>query len=582
MNLDALTIAALRQEVETRICPGRVQQVVQITAQRYGLEIYAQQQRNYLIFDAAPQQASFYLQSEKPRRGADSPTPIIQLLKKYLDGGILQTLEQPGLERLVNFNFSGPAGSLQVVMELIGTRSNLILLDEEKRVLALARPMLPQKNRRVLMPGRDYTLPPPQQHKLHPSQLTRTSLRTLLQDAPAGQPLSKVIPRQLLGFSPLLAGEALHRAYGRTNLTAADVDEVDSLLGALQALAAPLQTQIYQPHALRNDVGQITAVAPVTLTHRPEAEAVPSLSAALAETGSNEDAYAAARQPLQKQLDRAENRLQRRLVRLAQDAADLKDPEALKQKGDALLAYSFQVEARQTQLEVPWVDDELLVIELDPTLSASENAQRYYNRYQKARRAAEIIPQQRAQILLQLDYLEQLRLDLELADSRPEIEAVGAEIKAAGFERADGRARPEKAGQKKTRSRRGGKQPTRGTRPMKLQAPDGHPVWVGKNANQNAALLFDIANPNDIWLHARDIPGSHVIIPTASGPPSEATLQWAAELAAYYSRARQEAYVDVSYTLKKHVRPIKGGGPGQVTYRNEQVLRVSPAPPDKD
>jgi predicted ribosome quality control (RQC) complex YloA/Tae2 family protein len=208
-----------------------------------------------------------------------------------------------------------------------------------------------------------------------------------------------------------------------------------------------------------------------------------------------------------------------------------------------------------------------LKIALDPALSASENAQDYFGRYRKALRAADEIPAQLEKIRLDENYLEQLDQDLMMAENRPEIDAVAEELAVAGF-------RP--------LTRRGKRQKKNATHYLRLTAPDGATVWVGKNALQNAYLTFNRATADDLWLHARDVPGAHVIIPTAQGLPSEEDVFWAAAVAAYYSRARNDTSVEVDVTLKKYVRAIKGAAPGLVTYRNESTLRVAPEAPEME
>jgi predicted ribosome quality control (RQC) complex YloA/Tae2 family protein len=207
-------------------------------------------------------------------------------------------------------------------------------------------------------------------------------------------------------------------------------------------------------------------------------------------------------------------------------------------------------------------------IRLDPALSPSENAQQYFNRYRKAQRAAEEIPAQLKRVELGERYLEQLEQDLAMAENRPEIDVIAEALAEAGYYRS-----------KKERKKRQKSAPTRF---LRLTAPDGATVWVGKNAPQNAHLTFNRATADDLWLHARDVPGAHVIIPTAEGLPSEADVFWAAGIAAYYSRARHDTSVEVDVTPKKYVRAIKGAAPGLVTYRHESTLRVAPQAPDVD
>ncbi|MCB9075981.1 MAG: hypothetical protein H6631_00145, partial [Anaerolineaceae bacterium] len=138
------------------------------------------------------------------------------------------------------------------------------------------------------------------------------------------------------------------------------------------------------------------------------------------------------------------------------------------------------------------------------------------------------------------------------------------------------------AGYYRARASRKKQQKRAATRYLRLTAPDGATVWAGKNALQNAYLTFTRASADDLWLHARDVPGAHVVIPTAEGLPSEADVFWAASVAAYYSRARHDTSVEVDVTVKKYVRAIKGATPGLVTYRNETTLRVAPEEPEED
>jgi predicted ribosome quality control (RQC) complex YloA/Tae2 family protein len=239
----------------------------------------------------------------------------------------------------------------------------------------------------------------------------------------------------------------------------------------------------------------------------------------------------------------------------------------LKEKGEAILAYAYQLQPGQRELAVAWPGHSSpLKIELDPVLSPSENAQDYFNRYRKGQRAGDEIPAQLEKISLEETYLEQLEQDLAMAENRPEIDAVALALTEAGYYRS-------KQNRKKQH-----KQAQSGY--LRLTAPGGARVWVGKNALQNAHLTFDRAGADDLWLHARDVPGAHVIIPTAQGLPGETDVFWAAAVAAYYSRARRDTSVEVDVTLKKYVRPIKGATPGLVTYRHESTLRVVPEAPD--
>jgi predicted ribosome quality control (RQC) complex YloA/Tae2 family protein len=231
--------------------------------------------------------------------------------------------------------------------------------------------------------------------------------------------------------------------------------------------------------------------------------------------------------------------------------------------GEAILAYAYQIEGGQSELVVEWVAGEPpLQVALDPNLSPSENAQAYFRRYRKAQRGAIQIPAQRAQVEVEEEYLDQLAHDLALAENRPEIDAVGGALAGAGY--IKGKRRPSSSPP---------------AQPMRFGSPDGLTVWVGKNALQNEELTFRRAAPEDMWLHARGMPGAHVIVRAEGGAIPEWTIEWAAGLAAYYSRGRDDTQVEVDVVPRRHVRHLKGGRPGQVLYGHERTLRVAPRAP---
>ncbi|MFQ5578966.1 MAG: NFACT family protein, partial [Anaerolineae bacterium] len=193
MRIDSFTIAALADELRLAVMGGRVQQIWQLTPLSFELEIYAQRRRRYLHLSADPQAPCAYLQSTKPRRGAGKPTPLTQLFRKYLRGSLLLTVEQPPFERLLMFHFSGRAGESTTVLEMLGSRSNLLFLDAAGRILALARPGGPKTGpRRALLPNHPYRLPRPQQ-KLTPADLTPAALQTALSRLPPETPLGKAL-----------------------------------------------------------------------------------------------------------------------------------------------------------------------------------------------------------------------------------------------------------------------------------------------------------------------------------------------------------------------------------------------------
>jgi predicted ribosome quality control (RQC) complex YloA/Tae2 family protein len=568
MNLDTLSMAALATELRATLLGGRVQRVTQVNSLTFGFELYIYPIRYYLTFSVEPQAPRLHLTYQKVRRGVGNDTPLMLVLRKYMRGAKLRSIEQPPYERILHFHFDSPFTPTTFVAEMLGTRSNLALLDTDQTVLGVAR--LPKSaSQRTLLPGNFYQ-PPPPQRKLLPDQLTEFTLRQELAEASPKLALTRLLPEIVIGVSPLLAREIVYRATGQTNTTVADLSQLSPLLKTFHDLFEQAKQEQWQPTLALDEEGDPLAFAPYTLTHLPEARPTSTLSEAVeiyfADAASG---YSVAKQPLFAAITEARQRLARRRERLTEDAAVQANPELLKEQGEMILACAHQIRPGQAELAIDWlVEGTLMIIKLDPALSPSENAQDYFARYRKSQRAAEEIPAQLETISLEESYLDQLEQDLTMAEDRPEIDAVAGALAEAGYARA-------KRGHKKRQKQLSG-------RYLRLLAPDGATVWVGKNALQNAYLTFERASPDDLWLHARDVPGAHVVIPTAQGLPSEEDVLWTAGVAAYYSRSRNDTSVEVTVTLKKYVRSIKGAAPGLVTYRNETTLRVVPHAPDTE
>ncbi len=572
MSFDTFACAAIAAEMGSTILEGRVQQIIQINSLIYGFEIYVRPTRHYLVISVEPQAPHLYLTLNRVRRGTGHDTPLMLVLRKYMRGAWLKQIEQPPYERLLYFHFTSPFGPIILALELLGTRSNLLLLEADQTILGVARLSKPEEkssSRRVLIPNQFYQ-PPPPQNKMVPLELTEMVLGRELQEASPQLRLHRLLPGLVRGVSPLLAREIVYRATGRPDTTVGQLAAVEPLLESFRELFDHLRQDRWQPALAYDEEGDPRAFAPYPLHHLPNSRPTETLSAAV-QTYFVEAAagYATAKAPLLQAIEEARSRLVRRRERLTEDAAAQADPTALKEKGEAILAYVHEIQPGQTELQADWRPGEPpLEINLDPALSPSENAQHYFNRYRKALRAAAEIPAQFEKISLEESYLDQLEQDLEMAENRPEIDVIAETLAEAGYYRS-----------KKARKKR---QKRASSRYLRLTGPDGATVWVGKNARQNAHLTFNRASADDLWLHARAVPGAHVIIPTAEGLPSEADVFWAAGVAAYYSRARHDTSVEVDVTVKKYVRAIKGAAPGLVTYRNETTLRVVPEPPDLD
>jgi predicted ribosome quality control (RQC) complex YloA/Tae2 family protein len=560
MYFDALTVAAIAAELRAELLEGRVQQVLLPDRLSMTVEVYAHHRRHYLFASAHPQTARLHLMPDKPRRGSDAVSPLLLLMRKYVRGARLADVRQPPAERILHLLFEGSEGPTTLVIETIGRYSNLILVGEDGTVLDAVKRIGPGTNRyRVILPSHAY-VPPPAQDKLLPDQVTEYRLRQWLAQSPPDQTVRQALVTGIAGISPLAAREIAFRALGDVDAPVSSVQRITPLLEAHHSLT----TEPPQPCIVRDD-DEVIAFAAYPLTHMGSWEPVASMSAALlAYFGQESAGYQKAKAPLLEAIASAGERLARRRQNLVEESTAAGDPDSLKRMGEAILAYAYQIQPGQAELVAEWVPGgPPLHVELDPDLSPSDNAQVYFRRYRKAQRTAQEIPAQLRQVEAEQDYLDQLRQDLDMAESRPEIDAVAQTLTQAGYLRPKRKPLSSPA-----------------ARPLRFTSPDGFTVWVGKNALHNERLTFHRAAPADLWLHARGMPGAHVIIQTGGQPVPEHTLDWSAGLAAYYSRGRHDTQVEVDVVPRRQVHRLKGGRPGQVTYRDERTLSVAPRHPD--
>lgn len=568
MTLDALTLAALADELRPLLVGGRVQAVVPLDPLTLVLEVYAGR-RYHLLLSADPQTARVHL-ADKGRRGVERETPFLLMLRKYVRDARVAAVAVPPWERILTLDFVGVEGRHRLVAELMGRLSNLILVDAEGIVRDSARRITPEMTRaRVVLPRQPY-VPPPPIDRPAPDEGTLPLMETLLAGSPADRPLWRALSGGLRGLGPLAAREVAYRALGEAEVTVGEVDRLLPLFDALAAVVGPLSGRAdappWQPSRAVADEA-VVAFAPYRLTHLPDAEPVASLNAAVAAYYADRvgrDAYAVARGRVSERIQAARDKAARQRAALTRET--LPD-DALEQRrvwGEWLLAYAHAVPQGATEYHVQDTGDGPLTIPLDPTLTPVENAQRLFRDYERAKRAGADLAERLASVDLLLQGLDQLATDLALAETRPEIDAVHAQFASL-------------VGEKPPQVARGG----RPAGPHEVTSPDGFTILVGRNSRQNDSVTFERAAGHDLWLHARGVPGAHVIVKAEGRAVPDTTLAAAASLAAHYSAARGSTSVAVDWTEARRVKRLKGGGPGLVTYSGERTLHATPQSADE-
>ncbi len=564
MYLDAFTLSALVDEFMDVLVGGRVQDSIDVDETGLGLEIYARQRRRYLYISGDPQTPRIHFVSDKLRRGLNRPTNLGLLFRRFVEGGQIAHVSQPPWERILQIDVDGPEGSVSIVVEPMERRSNILLL-REGIILDCLRRVGPDENRyRVSLPAHPYVMPPPQTGKLDPTQLTLPDVIDLFESREdPKRKTQQVLTSRLLGVSPLLAREIVFRAGGAIE-QAASKAEPAALLTALQSVVGSLARRDWQPGVAEGERG-IAAYSVYPLEHLEGWHRVESLSEAMSlhyGAAIGPEAYDAGKQPLRDAIAEARARYAGKLASLQRSMTDDSEREILRQSGDLILAYQYTLAPRQTELRAQYeVDAPELVIALDPRLTPLENAQHYFERYNRAKRALDDVPGLIRETENELAVLAQLETDLELARNWPEIDEVQQALQARGHWRGTPRQRIAGGGN---------------SAPLRFMAKGDFVVWVGRNSRQNEIVTFDKGSPTDLWLHVHEVPGAHVIIKNDGRKTPENVVEQAAALAAYYSAKRSESRVTVDVTERRYVRKIKGGAPGMVTYRNEETRVVSP------
>jgi predicted ribosome quality control (RQC) complex YloA/Tae2 family protein len=603
---DVLTIAAVVDELDATIVDGRIQRIGLIDPRTIGAEIYANGRRHYLIASADDQLPRFRLAPDMPSLDTALVTPFGLLLRKYARGGMILGIDQPPLERLARISIakrlpplksraddvsSGADAHLEPVdqdnddddeevessevrhfslyVELMGRRSNLILVDDAGLILESAKRVTPAMSRvRTILPRQPY-LPPPAPDRRDPRSITLDDAQALLAGLPPEADAARAIVSTYRGISPTMAREIAFRVTGKSDARGVDIEvgAAESFIEQMRALLAPLQTSHWSPRVYReHDDGECVTYSAIPMTHLAGAydevsiESI-SAAAALAEASGAQARplrHAQRRERLLRAVNTARERAERRLVALEAEAERASAAERLKRAGELIYAYLWQIAPGQTALEA-----EGETIALDPQHSPSENAQAYFERYRKAQSAGKQLPELSEESRIEMAYLDQLATLIAQAPGFDELEALAAEWEER--QPQAGTARP--------------RRPRAPRRPPPLHDDAGNNVFIGRSGPQNDLLTFEIAGPDDTWLHARGVPGSHVIIRwrNPGAPDDPRTVEAAAALAAWYSAARESGAVEVDVTQRRHVRKIKGAGPGMVTYRNERTVRVRPA-----
>lgn len=557
MPMDGLTIGFAARELNAALAGGRIDKVTQPEKDTIILLIRAGSENKKLLLCASPNNARCHLTTSSFPNPLEPPM-FCMLLRKQLLGGRVQSVTQIGGDRIVHIDIDvvdelGDHVLRRLVLEIMGRHSNLILVDGQDKILEAARHVSMDMSRvRQIQPGLTY-LPPPAQDKLQPETITADALHAKLL-AQGDAPLHKALAASVAGLSNPTAKELAFRVANCGLWEAAE--RLADLLRRLPEMASP--------RVLLDDMGDAQDVFAFPYLSQPldMQKEYDTLSTALERYFGARDAQDRINQKsasmvrlLKGQIERCEKKLALQEEELASAAR----MEEFRLMGEILNANLWQLHKGMQQAELPNFYDEnggSIVIPLDIQLTPTQNAQRYFKKYQKARSARETAAQQKEKTLEELNYLETMLLDVGKCVGESELEEIRQELVRTGYMKRNTNRRQQRALPK--------------SKPYKYESSDGILMEVGKNAAQNDRLTTG-ARPNEWWLHAKDMPGSHVIVHHEGDLPDQ-TLKEAAILAAWYSKGQRSSSVPIDYTLRRYVKKPSGAAPGMMIYTNQKTL----------
>ena len=570
MAFDGVVISNLVYDLNEKLTGGRIYKIYQPEDDELLLVVKNERGTCRLFLSASPSLPLAYLVSRKKENPMTAPN-FCMLLRKHIQNGRILSIMQPRMERILDItvehlNELGDVCQKHLLVEIMGKHSNIIFCDENYNILDSMKhiSMLVSSVREVL-PGREYVLPP-NQGKCNPMTVTLQEL----EEQVCKKPLScqKAVYTTLTGISPLLAAELCYEAGidADTSTSALTQENVAQLYVALQKLCQRMEKGEYTPLIVyEKGVPVEFSSVPLTSYVEQECQYFDSISEVLETYYAQKNQITKIRQKsseLRHIVTTAIERTARKLDLQQKQLADTQKRERYKIYGELINTYGYGVEpGAKSFTALNYYTNEEITIPLDATMSPMENAQKYFQKYNKLKRTYEALSVLTGETQAELDHLRSIKTSLDMALQESDLTDIKEELVEYGYMKRHNRGKKERSVKSK---------------PLHFISSDGFHMYVGKNNFQNEELTFKVANTGDWWFHANDIPGSHVIVKKEQAQEiPDATFEEAARLAAYFSSGRTDSKVEVDYTTRGNLKKPNGAKPGFVIYHtNYSIIAV--------
>ncbi len=570
MSFDGMVTGAVAHQLSHLLTGGKIEKIYQPEADEIILNIHSGRENYKLYISSNSSHARIHLITEATSNPLN-PLGFCMLLRKHLQGGRISAIRQKDSERIVEIfvdtiNELGFSVNKKLIVEIMGKHSNIIVVDNatNKIIDSIKRVSIDVNRYRQLLPGQQYIYPP-SQNKVPYYGITEAQIRSFTENA--GENAAKALMSNIQGISPLIADEIVFQA-GVLKSEENDATTPLALFRVLNQLVEGIANDTPSPRVYLQEDGTpfdfhlfpLNTIAPYYRELK-----FTDISEAISYYYSNKSSSNRIRQKAS-DLDRAIgtslDKLYLKKQRLSEDLLEAERSDIYRLYGELITANLHQIRQGASLAEVlDYYSGETISIPLDPRFTPNQNAQRYYKKYSKAKTAVTEKKIQLEEANADIEYLESVLSYIEKASSIEEMEELRQELVESGY------LRKKKNSFKPNKSK---------PAPYQYTTSDGFRVLVGRNNKENDIITFKTASGKDIWLHTKDIPGSHVILFTEGKGATETAIFEAAALAAYHSKGRESENVPVDYTQVRHVKKPNGAKPGMVIFTDNKTVYVNP------
>ncbi|MDE7182971.1 MAG: NFACT family protein [Lachnospiraceae bacterium] len=567
MAFDGVTIAGIVSELKDKLIGNRIYKIAQPEKDELLLTVKGSCGQVRMLMSADASLPLLYLTQQNKTSPMTAPN-FCMLLRKHLQNARIVSVTQPGLERIVRFelehlNELGDLCRKYLIIELMGKHSNIIFCDDKDMVIDSIKHISGMVSSvREVLPGRAYFIPKTQD-KAELLTCNKNEMASVL--STRSLPLFKAVYTGFTGISPSIAQELCYRAGIDADLPSAglEIEALERMVAVLSKLADDIKSENFYYNVVYEN-NQPVEYAAVLLSSYEEGQRrrFECVSALLEYYYAEKNTITRIRQrsvDLRKIVQTALERNVKKYDLQIKQLQDTEKRETYRVYGELLNAYGYGVETGAKSIEaLNYYDDQMVTIPLDPTLSAGENAKKYFDKYQKLKRTHEALTTLTKETKEEIEHLSSISISLDIALKEEDLVQIKEELIESGYIRRKGSSKREKITSK----------------PFHYLSSDGYHIYVGKNNYQNEELTFKFATGNDWWFHTKGIPGSHVVVKSNGEELPDSVFEEAGRLAAHYSQARGQEKVEIDYTQKKNVKKPNGSKPGFVVYYTNYSLVI--------